>query len=259
MFGHPSFLMLTGWKKKSSLKRLFGCISCCFKISLKVSKKEGSTPAFLICTPCPPPAVAGPSLFLRREEPVLEASLTCQQFYCPHLWLGTGFWDWSREKPELGGAPMFSPSPSGYLWIIWDWQERIRREQTHVLLAPSLVTSERPSELPHQWHCFVQKGSQISFSLLDTNSTRQWGVKGCLWPNEAPQEDKGQTLPCMHLKQAEAEALTVMDGAASPRRGARNLLYWAGAGWGWGAANQSTQFRWHVSAAWKVASEYGLS
>lgn len=46
-------------------------------------------------------------------------------------------------------------------------------------------------------------------------------MEGCLWPNEAPQEDKGQTLPCIHLKQAAAETLTeVMDGAASPRRGA---------------------------------------
>lgn len=63
-------------------------------------------------------------------------------------------------------------------------------------------------------------------------------MQGCLWPNEAPQEDEGQTLPCMHLKRAEAEALAeVMDGAASPRRGgggARNLLCGAGAGWGGG-------------------------
>lgn len=72
-------------------------------------------------------------------------------------------------------------------------------------------------------------------------------MEGCLWPNEAPQEDKGQTLPCMHLKQAAAETLTeVMDGATSPRRGGGGgkkltVLGWGGVGWG--AANQSTQFR----------------
>lgn len=60
-------------------------------------------------------------------------------------------------------------------------------------------------------------------------------MEGCLWPNEAPQEDKGQTLPCMHLKQAMVEPLTeVMDGAASPRLGGKKLtvLAWGGVGVG---------------------------
>lgn len=72
-------------------------------------------------------------------------------------------------------------------------------------------------------------------------------MQGCLWPNEAPQEDEGQTLPCMHLKRAEAEALAeVMDGAASPRRGGvgdKKLTVRGWGGVGWGAASQSTQFR----------------
>lgn len=49
---------------------IFGCISCCVRIQLRVSKKDGTTPAFLISVPlCPRPVAAGSSLLLSKEEP----------------------------------------------------------------------------------------------------------------------------------------------------------------------------------------------
>ena len=57
------------------------------------------------------------------------------------------------------------------------------------------AASEQPSKQPRQLPCFyAQEGSRPSFSPLDAKNTRQRELGGCLWPNEVPQEGKGQTL-----------------------------------------------------------------
>lgn len=91
---------------------------------------------------------------------------------------------------------MSSSSPSGYSGSSGQWQEGIRRDQAHVLQTSSLNTSEQPSKWPRQLPCLcAQKGSRLSFSPLDIKGTRQREAEGCLWLDEAPQEDKGQTPP----------------------------------------------------------------
>lgn len=114
---------------------------------------------------------------------VLEASPTCQQFCFPHfyclhvVWQQTRVWDWAREKSELGGAPVSSPSSSGYLWVIQEWQEWIRKDQTKCYrLCPWLHQSSPAGSLT-KGTAFVHK-RDLDFSPVDTSSTRQEGVGG---------------------------------------------------------------------------------
>lgn len=102
---------------------------------------------------------------------------------------------------------------------------------------------------------YAQEGSRSSFAPLDATNTRQWEVGGGLWPNESPQQGKGQTR---HLSGV----------------GRGWGLHWDG----WGSISkvvckeltsltglqeeschaQSIPFKWHVSALWQVPKEYGL-
>lgn len=61
-------------------------------------------------------------------RPLPLASSVVLTYIAPRCMRADWDWDWSREKLELGGAPASYPSPLGWLWVIWEWQEWVRRD-----------------------------------------------------------------------------------------------------------------------------------
>lgn len=224
----PSF-MLTHWKRKQSLKRIFGCISCRFRTQLRVSKKDRTTSAHLILVP-PLPSSGSSRPFicsLEGKSQVLEASSFASSTvlhrdtpsHCAAVHQGLGL---VQEKAITWKGSWPSPSPSGYFWVIWGVAGVVRREQAHVQRTLSPATTEKLRKQPCQLPCLVHKRDLDSASHHwrpeAPGSGRCRGVSGKMRHLEMR-----KARLCMRVKQKEAEAFTgEMDGAASPKMWASN-------------------------------------
>lgn len=65
---------------------------------------------------------------IRFLRPLPLTSSVVLTYTAPRCMRADQDWGWSRERLELGGAPASYPSPLGWLWVIWEWQEWVRRD-----------------------------------------------------------------------------------------------------------------------------------
>lgn len=176
----PSF-MLTHWKRKQSLKRIFGCISCWFRTQLRVSKKDRTTSAHLILVP-PLPSSGSSRPFicsLEGKSQVLEASSFASSTV---LHRDTAF-TLCGCAPGFGIGPGKSHNLEGLLTLSIPFRlflghlgsGRGGKEGAGPCTADTVPSYNRETQkaaLPVTLSC-AQKGSRLSFSPLETRSTRQ--------------------------------------------------------------------------------------
>lgn len=143
------------------------------------------------------PIAAGPSLLLRREEPgpwgIFDSPVVSLHSLLLPSHCMTGDQDLESIQGKAGtwrGSCILSLL-FRLLWVIWEWQEWIRRDQIHVLQTlPGYIRAAQQVAVPMTHRLCMQKRPCLSCSPLDANSSRQQGAEGCLWSKETSWEDK---------------------------------------------------------------------